>query len=84
MVTYNYVHGAIFGRRFLNILFGQKNKRPDRECWDLERFIGGLVIGSGLEFKELNDWFAFSQFYRVGSASTPPIFLNPFAPGCYS
>ena len=75
MGTYNFVHGAIFGRRFLSILFGQKNKRPDKECWNLEAFIRGIVIGSGWEFKELKDWFDFSKFY-LGGASTPPIFLN--------
>ena len=63
MVAYTFANGALFGRRYLNIMFGQKSRRPSGECWELERFVGGFVIGSDWEFKELSDWGAFVRFF---------------------
>ena len=63
MVAYSFTNGALLGRRFLNMMFGKQNRRPTQECWDLERFVGGMVIGSDFEFKEFSDWAAFVKFF---------------------
>ena len=59
---------GIFSRRDLNRWFGEKPRRPDAECWELERFVAGIIAGSGFEFKCWGDFCDFQQKY--GNVST--------------
>ena len=44
-----YAGNCRLGRRFLNRIFGRVNKRPDAECWVLERFVLGTVEGCDVD-----------------------------------
>ena len=44
---YSSKNGAIFCRRMLSRWFGKKNKRPAKECWELEWFIRNFICGCG-------------------------------------
>ena len=46
-----YVGNGRFDRRILNLAFGQKNARPDAECWELEAFVVNTMCGNGWDCK---------------------------------
>jgi hypothetical protein len=59
MVKYNKNTGAILGKNFINKMFGRMN-RTDQDCWDIEGFVHGSLIGSGYEYKNFMDIVEFN------------------------
>ena len=60
-----YAGNGIFDRRMLSSLFGKKNRRPDAECWAIEKFVSSAVIGSGFEFKTMRNFAAFARNFAI-------------------
>ena len=65
-MKYSSDNGAIFDRNLLSRWFGQKNKRPDDECWELEHFVRNFVCGCGWDLKYWGDWCDFLQIFGRG------------------
>ena len=57
---YSSKNGAIFCRRMLSRWFGKKNKRPAKECWELEWFIRNFICGCGWDVKWWGDFCDFN------------------------
>ena len=49
------------GRRVLNRLFGQKNARPDEECFEKEAFVINMMSGCGWDVRDQRDVMQFGR-----------------------
>ena len=66
-----YARDGTLDRRILNRLFGQKNARPDAECWDLEAFIRNTMSGCGWDMKERQHFWEFCTTFGIQVAVSP-------------
>ena len=80
MAKYTKKNGALFDRRILNKLFGQKSGRTNAECWGLEKFVRKIITGSGWECKTWHDFAAFNKHFDATNMwrtwLTVPTMLN--------
>ena len=61
-------HGKL-NRRDLSKWFDNKSGRSDKECFELEAFIGNVLCGCGWDFKERFDFLKFNAEFGISYVS---------------
>ena len=75
-----YSSNGRLGRRFLNRVFGQVNKRPDSECWELEDFIMNVICGIEFGGDARHEWDVYQFNHDAGmEGQTRQIWQHWFA-----
>ena len=60
---YNNRNDAIFSKKYLNKNFNMD--LTDKQCWELQYFIGNTISCCGWEFKRFLDYFQFIHYYKI-------------------
>ena len=74
-----YAGNGRLDRRLLNRCFGQKNARPDAECWDLEAFVVNTMSGCGWDCRSGYDLLMFCKEFDITLYARPNIWFRWFA-----